>query len=346
MERNGRYLRGVVAVAATLWILIVARDVLIPFILALFIWFVVGAVSGLYKRALAKFGLSYPVLSNIAAAATIVLAVAGFALLLVSSATDLAAGLPRYEQRLDTILAGAAERVGLDVAIRISDLFAKIDLTQTFFGLAGSAAGAMTSLIVLIAYIVFIDQEAGAANSKLAALVAQPEKRAEITSLMQGILHEIELYMGVRVVMGLVQAVPTYIALALVGVDAPGFWAIMIFCASFVPTIGTLIGIVMPALMALVQFDTLGPFLMVVSILLPVQLLASNLLEPALLSRSMNVSPLAVFFGIFAGGALWGIVGALIVVPVLAICIIVFGRIPSMRPVAVLLSGDGRVETG
>jgi predicted PurR-regulated permease PerM len=121
-------------------------------------------------------------------------------------------------------------------------------LTQTFVGLAGSAAGAVTSLIVLIAYIVFINQEAGAANSKLAALVAQPEKRAEIRSLMQGILREIELYMGVRVAMGLVQAAPTYIALALVGVDAPGFWAIMIFCASFVPTIGTLIGIVMPAL--------------------------------------------------------------------------------------------------
>ena len=42
----------------------------------------------------------------------------------------------------------------------------------------------------------------------------------------------------------------------------------------------------------------------------------------------------------------WGIVGALIVVPVLAVCIIVFGRIPSMRPVAVLLSSAGRVETG
>jgi predicted PurR-regulated permease PerM len=104
--------------------------------------------------------------------------------------------------------------------------------------------------------------------------------------------------------------------------------------------------IVAAALMALVQFDTVGPFLMVVSILLPVQLLASNLLEPALLSRSMNISPLAVFVGIFAGGALWGFVGALIVVPVLAICIIVFGRIASMQSVAVLLSSDGPVETG
>ena len=46
------------------------------------------------------------------------------------------------------------------------------------------------------------------------------------------------------------------------------------------------------------------------------------------------------------GGALWRIVGVLIVVPVLAVCIIVFGRIPSMRPVAVLPSSDGRVETG
>ena len=51
-----------------------------------------------------------------------------------------------------------------------------------------------------------------------------------------------------------------------------------------------------------------------------------------------------LFLAAFAGGALWRIVGVLIVVPVLAVCIIVFGRIPSMRPVAVLPSSDGRVE--
>ena len=340
---GGRYLHGILAVAATIWLLIVARDVLLPFVLALFVWFVLGAVANVYGRALARIGLRAPTLAGVAAGVTILVALVGFSLLLVSSAAALAASLPRYEQRLDAILAGVATSVGVDAAFQVSDLVARIDITRTMIGVAGSAAGALSALIILLAYIYFINKEARAVEGKLAALIAEPGQRAEVAALMTGVLHEVERYMGVRVILGVVQALPTYAVLALVGVDAPAFWAVTVFCASFVPTVGTLIGITFPALMARVQFDTLGPFAAVVASLVPVQLVASNLLEPALLSRSLNISPLAVFLGIFAGGAVWGIVGALIVVPVMAVCVIIFARSPSMRPVAILLSADGRI---
>ena len=136
---------------------------------------------------------------------------------------------------------------------------------------------------------------------------------------------------------------PTYIVLSLVEVDAAAFWAIVIFFFSFIPTIGSLVGIIFPSLMALVQFETVGPFFIVVGTLAAVQLLASNYLEPRLMGRSLNLSPLAIFLAIFAGGALWGIVGAIIIVPLLAVAMIVFAQIPSMRSVAILLSGDGEV---
>ncbi len=62
------------------------------------------------------------------------------------------------------------------------------------------------------------------------------------------------------------------------------------------------------------------------------------------MGKSLNLSPLAIFLAIFAGGAIWGIIGALIVVPILAVSVIVFARVPSLRPVAILLSSDGNLE--
>jgi AI-2 transport protein TqsA len=343
MQVETAYLRGVVAVAATLWLLVQARVVLQPFLIALFIWFIYMAAADLLGRGLARVGLAAPILANLAAGGAILCAMLGFGAMIAAGAGEIAAELPRYEARLDAILEGAAAAVGLDAALSVADLVAKIDLSGAAVRLVGSAAGAVSAIVIIAVYIMFINEEAGAAEAKLAALVAEPDRRAEVESVARGALTEIQRYMAVRVALGVVQAAPTGLVLSLVGVDAPGFWAAIVFFASFIPTIGTMVGILFPTLMALLQFDTAGPFFIVIGTLLPLQLLASNLLEPKLLSRSMNLSPLAVFLGIFAGGAIWGIVGALIVVPLLAICLIVFSRIPSMRPFAILLSGDGRL---
>ena len=247
-------------------------------------------------------------------------------------------------ENLDALIASAGQMIGLEETIRVGDFIRSIDVQGAAFGIAGSAASYFSVVIIIIVYIIFLFVEDDVAAKKLAALVANPDRRDEVARLIQQINREIERYFGVKLIIGVVQAVPTYLVLRFVGVDGAAFWAILIFFFSFVPTVGTLIGIVFPSVMALVQFDTFGPFLMVVSTLGIVQLAGSNWLEPRLMGNSLNLSPLAILLAIFAGGAVWGIVGALIIVPLLVVAVIVFARIPSMRPVAVLLSRDGTLE--
>ncbi|MEO1530690.1 MAG: AI-2E family transporter, partial [Pseudomonadota bacterium] len=108
------------------------------------------------------------------------------------------------------------------------------------------------------------------------------------------------------------------------------------------PTIGSLVGIALPSILALVQFDSPVNFIITIACLAPVQVLASNWLEPRLTGSSLNLSPLAVLVSIFAGGAVWGIVGALISVPALAIVAIALAQSERTRPIAIILSQDGR----
>ena len=68
----------------------------------------------------------------------------------------------------------------------------------------------------------------------------------------------------------------------------------------------TLVGIIFPSLMALVQFETFGPFFIVVGTLAAVQLSASNFLEPRLMGKSLNLSPLAIFLKPLGGSSQGG----------------------------------------
>jgi len=75
-----------------------------------------------------------------------------------------------------------------------------------------------------------------------------------------------------------------------------------------------------------------------------VQFLNGNLLDPYLMGSSLNLSPFVILFSLAVWGTLWGIPGALLAVPFAAIMLIVFQQFEGTRPLAVLLSRDGRLD--
>lgn len=337
------YMRLAVSVSATLWFLIMARDVVQPLLIAFFVWFLLGATARRLSTLLRRLGITEPWAGKALGALCIFGAILTVGVMVAASVTQISAQLPSYEERLDDMIATFSDALGIDAPVRIGETLRQIEIAPAALSAIGSAANILTASIIVIVYIVFINQEAGMVERKLARLVTDSSRRDRVTEIGERILQDIETYISVKVLLGLFQAVPTYAVLAIVGVEAPIFWAMVIFLFSFIPTIGTMIGIAFPALMTLIQFETLTPLVIVLATLVPVQLLASNYLEPKLMGDRLNLSALAVFIGIFAGGAIWGVVGALVIVPLLAIAVIVFSRIPSMRPVAILMSSDGEI---
>jgi len=251
--------------------------------------------------------------------------------------------LPAYEANLKGMLDRLGPALGLDGPLDLRPLVENVALSDVMLGVAGSALGVTSSLVVILVYVAFLFVEAKAYPAKLAAFSPDPARRARLARLIARIHSEIEAYIGVKCVIGLAQAVPTFAVLWLVGVDGAGFWSVVIFLFSFIPTIGSLVGIVFPSVVALAQFAAPGPVLLTVIALAVIQIGGSNWLEPRLMGARLNLSALVILVAIFAGGAVWGIVGALVAVPLLSVATIVFAAIDRMRPVAVLLSSDGRL---
>ncbi|MEM6944251.1 MAG: AI-2E family transporter [Pseudomonadota bacterium] len=338
-----RYVAVAVGLAATLWLLKELRSVLQPVVLALLIWFLLGAVARLIARK-ARGPDAVPGGGAYLASGVFFFATtAAVVMLLSDSVAGLRENLPTYRANLAAMLQPLAEAVGLTKLPQLSELTAGVDLATIALGLLGSAAGSFGQIVIIACIVFFIFAEARFFEAKLSAIIGDGSEHRDVTDLLSEIGRKIETYLGLKCFIGIVQAVPTYLILALVGVDSPIVWAVCIFFLSFIPTLGTLIGIALPTLLALVQFDSPVNFFVTLACLAPVQLLASNWLEPRITGSSLNLSPLAVFITIFAGGAVWGIVGAIISVPALTVAAIALAQSPRTRPIAVALSQDGRL---
>lgn len=339
MRADGRWLRALIGLAAAIWVLSTARAVLQPLAIAVIVWFLLEAATAGFRRLMPGGGAS----ARAAAVATLAAAVIGLGAAAAGNAQALAARLPAYEARLDGLVASWAAALGLEDTLYFGRLLAKIDFGALALGAAGSAAGYLAGLVIVLCYLAFLMVEVGAFPSKLAAIAPDPERQARTNAFLAAAHASIVRYFGATALVGLSQAVPTFLLLWAVGVSAPLFWASLIFALSFVPTVGTMIGIAFPAAITLLEFDTVGPFLIVAPTLAAVQLLGSNWLQPRLMGAALDLSPLAVLLAIFAGGALWGIVGALVAVPALSVAVIFWAQDEGLRPLALALSAKGQL---
>jgi AI-2 transport protein TqsA len=136
----------------------------------------------------------------------------------------------------------------------------------------------------------------------------------------------------------------SYIALKMIGVDFPVFWAVLIFLLNYIPTIGSMIATLFPVVFALLQFGTYGPALTVVVFVGSIQVLVGNILEPKWMGNSLNVSSLVVLLALAFWGWLWGVTGMILCVPITVMAVIVCAQFPQSRSIAVLLSEQGNVD--
>ena len=336
-------MRLMVTLAATIWVLVQARGVVQPAVIAVVVWVLLRAVADFYGRLLPEaIPRPRPVAMTLSAASFVV-AIVALQGLVTANILLLRQNLPTYEANLNHAIERLSARVGFEGAGDVGSLLANVDFQGAALQAVGTAANTVGVLVVIACYVVFIFLEAGNFERKLAVVAPDSGRRERVSAMLNRINRAVQKYLGVQFAVGVLQAVPTYVVLTVVGVDAPLFWAVLIFTLSFIPTIGTIIGIVFPSFMALVQFDTLGPFFTVLPILAVVQLFCSNWIGPRLMGTALNISPLAVLLAIFAGGAIWGIVGALVSAPILTVAVIAMAHVPEYRSWAVALSANGQL---
>lgn len=335
--------RTIVIGAIVLAILIAGRSFLIPLAVALLVWNLLEAIIARFTRI--KIGRrNVPrwvgVLFSIGFVVLVYVAVSA---ILADQASTLAAKGPKYIERLETLLTQGVAFVGADVAAKAQTALNNLDLTATISELVGSAGSFLTNMILIIMYVAFLLAEQHNISPKLAALFPNKADAADAKTLFSRISGGIRRYIWIKTVMSVVTGAASYAVLKIMGVDFAETFGLIIFLLNFIPSIGSALGVIFPTLLALVQFDTLGPVLIVVALLGGIQFVIGNVVEPTFTGRSLNLSAFVIILSLTFWGAIWGIVGMLLSVPLTVMAMIVCAYVPKWRWVAVLLSTDGQV---
>jgi AI-2 transport protein TqsA len=253
---------------------------------------------------------------------------------------------PRYIERLNIMGDQLLRWAGPQAASKVAEAVSNLDVIRQIPGLVGSAGGFVVTVVLVTIYVGFLLAERGQLSGKIGLLFSNTEHAGEMQSAVTGIGESIRRYLWIKTIMSLLTSGVSYGVLRTVGVDFAETWALIIFLLNYIPSIGAIIGVVFPALLALVQFETLWQFFIISALLAAAQLIIGNIIEPSLMGRTLNLSPFVVIASLAFWAMIWGIVGAFLSVPLTTALIIVCSHMPSLRWVAVLLSADSRTMLG
>ncbi len=332
---------GIAAVGVTLIILVEGRVFLVPLAIAVLLFSLTSAA----RDRIASLHIGSLKMPDWLASLIGMAAVVG-AMLTVFSITAgqidavIEAG-PTYVARGQEVVTGVAAWMGDDLAAGIVAAFEDIDLAAYVRALAGSAGYSLATAVLIILYVGFLFAERAYFTSKLANLFPDADRAERVEGIFRSITESVHRYIFIKTVVSVLTGILVYVVLELFDMEFAETWAILAVFLNFVPNVGSIVATALPTLAALVQFDNWTPVLLVFGIIGAIQFSVGNLLEPALMGRSLNLSPFVIILSLTFWGAIWGIVGMFLAVPIMVMLMITCSHVPSLHPVAVLLSRDG-----
>ena len=324
-------------------VLVAGRGLLIPLAIAVMIWYILNALAKAIGRL--QFGMRRLPgwLCMTAAIVSVFVVIALMVDMIVNNVAQLERAAPGYQVNIEKFVERAAAAANFERTPSVAHVVGQINVGEAARTIAGGLASFAGSAGLILVYVVFLLFEQQSFDNKMRALFAEPEREARARRLLRRMQTDIQKYIWIKTLMSLLTGGASYLVLIAFGVDLAGFWAVIIFILNYVPTIGSLMGILFPVLLALVQFGSLVPVLAVAALLAAVQIVVGNLVEPRLMGKSLNLSALVVILALALWGSIWGVAGMFLCVPITVIGMIVFAHFPATRPVAVLLSNDGEI---
>jgi|TARA_B110000467_G_scaffold30835_1_gene27789 predicted PurR-regulated permease PerM len=326
------------------FILFIGQKLIIPFILAIFIWYLINVLSFAIMK-LKIGGRALPAsLRYIASVLLIVGILSVFFTFITKNVSEVIQVAPEYQAKIEPMIDKVYGWLPFEKPPPLKEFAAQFD----FSGLIKNVAGALGSLAgnagLISIYVMFLFLEQRSFGPKIKGMARGNIKETEVLKIIEQIDRDTRKYIGIKTFSSLTTALLSYGVMTWAGLDFAAFWALLIFFFNFIPTVGSILATVFPSILALIQFESPSTVGLVIGGILATQILVGNLLEPRLMGNSLNLSPLVILLSLGLWGSLWGVSGMFLCVPITVIAMIICSHFPQTRSIAVLLSGNGQIK--
>lgn len=329
---------ALIAITLVVYIFIVGRSIILPIVAAIVVWYLIVRLTSAFKR-IPWTSIRIPTpIALLLAFIVAGLLIYGLANLITISITGIVQDAPKYQAKLNELLSWVNSI--LHIKINFGELVKKINLTSIFTNIALSVTFLTGNLALIFVYVLFLLLEFKTFDKKIAAIFNRKGNSVGAQDVLQRISCDINTYMKVKAGVSLLTGVASYLVLISFGVNYAQFWAVLIFLLNFIPTIGSIIAVIFTLLAVSVQITTWGAFILLAILLIAVQFVVGNIIEPKFMGKNLNLSPIVILIALGFWGSIWGILGMFLCVPLMTILNIILAKFDNTRPLAVLLSAD------
>jgi len=263
-----------------------------------------------------------------------------FSRILMVTGEKILASAPIYQSNLEKIIQQFGSRFGwaqnADWNLLKKFIFERINMQYVINYIITVVSSFTSMLVLVIVYAMFLIAEKEKFATKL-SIAFHGESAARTMSLIRNINKKVGDYLAVKTLINIILAILSVIILWTCGVEHAIFWAVIIGILNYIPYIGSLIGVVFPVIMTLVQFGSLKITIVVAILLTIAQMYTGNILEPKMIGKQINLSPFVVLVSLSLWSSLWGVSGAILAIPLTSIFVIILAEFESTKPFTLLL---------
>jgi len=287
-----------------------AQSLIVPFLLSIFIAIISSPLLFWLRRKKIPMGIS------------LVLVIAGIlgiglliGVLVGTSLNDFSQNLPLYQERLQEAVSEVSNLLG-KIGLPLSDkMFLKYVDPGAAMGLAStmlaSIGNMLSNAFLIFLTVIFILLEAASFPAKLYSAFGSSKMSMKN---FDNFTANINRYMVIKTWMSLGTGVLVTIWLAILGVDYPVLWGLLVFMFNYVPNIGSIIAAVPAILLAFIQLGTMTAILVAVGYI-AFNVIIGNVIEPRFMGRGLGLSTLIVFLSLIFWGWVLGPLGMVLSIP-------------------------------
>ncbi len=339
---------GIITFISLILLLWVGRSILIPLLIAAFLWYLTNAIADYYRKALPYkhpenkgrnfLFHTFNLISYITAFATLFVIGYLFITQIKPMFSEFVSVLPVLQDKLAQFGSYLSKSAGFKFDTNMIP-----NITKIAANIGSSVASIAASMGMVVVYMIFMFIEQSTFNQKFTSLFPNKRQSKKTRYILDSIDYNMKKYLFVKTIISGITAIISFFWLQIIGIEFAGVWAFIVFITSYIPTIGAIVACGLPILYSLITAPTLQQPILTAVGLIVLQILFGNILEPKLTGKTLNLSTLAILINLVFWGMIWGIAGMFFSVPMLVATYVICAQFDSTRWISVLLSADGQI---
>ncbi len=348
-ETTWRQIRNILAFFAIVLFLALMKlmaSIIIPFVIAIFVFLIVNPVLLRLDKLKVPKIISMLLTMLLVGCVLVGLVYIFFVIVDMLVQPD---GLPAYVARVQALDRSLSEMIApyIDEDPMTFSILSWLNVDwysiamASLTSISGKFISIMSDVLLVLLYLLFMIMERQTILPKLMAALPRG-KVQRMTQLLSRMNRQISRYLMIKIIISVITGICFYLISVMTGLDFPLIWGVLAVVLNFIPTIGSIICTGGAILMGTIQFAPDWSRIVLIAVLfIGTETVLGNIIDPRMQGVQLNISPLLILASLALWGYIWGAAGMFLSVPLTSIVQIVCANIPSLRPVAIILS-EGR----